>query len=409
MKNKYLLYISGLIIIYLVSNCTKQRSDAISYTTVDGKAVLLCNTDKISETRELKLSEIAEYSEIIRLSNDTSALLGNTWLRRTSADHLFISDLQNTLFLFDREGNFIKSWKQGNGPNEFLIPGNPQLVNNKVYVQDLRKGRLIEYCLNTGSERTIKTVKNNGISVVLEDSSLLSAGLSTSAEDPYLVCIQDFEGNVLQSIRAHSHINTGTKIVGEDPTVTAVEGGWNIHFPTNDTLFHYSRKENSLSPVAVFQSLSNIEKKKKHYTERAKNGIKLSDQELASVINVVPEYETGRYYFLSIYTFGEKKNMPWYVASRKICLVDKRSNEAFYVKFTNDFWGDIPFSPPGNSHIWSNSIIQDFSAIRIQKQFNDLIKAESLDSTSRKKIKKFLSQINDDDNKIVFFYKLKEN
>lgn len=410
MTTKYIIYIVGLLLIIQFSTCTKQKSDIISITTIKGNKVLLCDIDKITETREIKLSEIVEESEIIRLSNDTSALVGRTWLSSTSADHLFLANLQNTLFLFDKEGNFIESWEEGNGPNEFLIPTNPQLINNKVYVQDSRKGNLIEYCLNTDSERTIKIVKRSGISYVMEDSKLLSVGNSTSTEDPYLVCLQDFEGNIIQSIKANSHINLGTKIVGEDPTLTTVKDGWNIHFPLNDTLFHYSIKENMLTPIAVFQSVSNIEKNKKHYLERVENDIHISNEEFASVINVVPEYETNRYYFLSIYTFGEVKDMPWYMATRKICLVDKGSHEVFYAKFINDFWGNRPFSPLGNSRFWSGEIIQDFPAISIQKQFNEILKAnmESLDNDSRERISELLSKIDENDNNIVFYYKLKE-
>ena len=410
MTTKYIIYIVGLLLIIQFNACTNQKSDTISTTTIKGNRVLLCDIDKITETREIKLSEIVEESEIIRLSNDTSALVGSTWLSTTSAEHLFLANLQNTLFLFDKEGKYIKSWEEGNGPNEFLIPSNPQFINNKVYVQDSRKGNLIEYCLNNGSERTIKIVKRSGISYVLEDSKLISVGNSTSTEDPFLVCLQDFEGNVIQSIKANTHINIGTKIVGEGPTLTAVKDGWNIHFPMNDTLFHYSVKDNLLTPIAVFQSVSNIEKNIKHYLERVKNDINISNEEFASVINVVPEYETNRYYFLSIYTFGEVEDMPWYIPKRKVCLVDKVSHEVFYANFVNDFWGNRPFTPQGNSKFWSGEIIQDFPAITIQKQFNEILKTnkESLDNNSKERLSEVIQKIEEDDNNIVFYYKLKE-
>jgi len=410
MKCRLPIIIISLFLLLITSDCQKKESSAVSFEMINGNKVLVCDIDKISETRDLKLSEIVESSELIRLSNDTIALVGDTWLRRSSSDYLFLSDMQNKLFLFDNQGNYIRSWDQGNGPNEFIIPGFPQVIDDKVYVQDLRKKNLIEYGLNAKSARTIKIIKSSGRINVTNDLKLLAVGNSTSSEDPYLICLQDFKGNILKSVHAKSHVNLGTTLVGENTTLYPVNSGWRIHLPANDTLMHYSINTNTLIPVAIFHSSSHIEKNKKFYREREKNDINIGSEDLTSMVNVVPEFETSKYYILSVYKFGERENMPWYVATNQTCLVDKKSFEAFYVKFINDFWGDIPFRFRGNSHYWSNQIIQDFSALSIKKQFNELLESQSdkLDNVTKLKIQSSISKIDENDNKIVFLYKLKQ-
>lgn len=409
MKNHILHSILILVLMIIMCHCKKCEDNAVTIKKVMGHEILVCDIDKVTETREMKLSELVESSALVRLSNDTNALVGNTCLAKFRSGYIILADFKNKLFLFDEKGHFINAWNPGKGPTEFILPVNPQLINHNIFIRDKFNNKLIKHNLEGTSSYAVKLVKKTGKSIVLNDSTILTIGNSESVNDPYLICVQDIYGNIIKSIQTSKHVKLIPPLVQESVISYPVINGWNIHFPTNDTLMHYSIRENRLTPLAVFHSSLHEQTNKELYIERKTKGLSINNKKLTQTVKVIPEYESNKYYFLSVYTYGMQKDLPWYIAKRKICLVDKGSREAFYVTLVNDFWGNIPFRPFSNSHFWSKKLIQNIPAISLKNRFASILDDEEnmISTKVRTKLKKAVSETNTNDNNIIFVYTLK--
>ena len=411
MQSALRFFIILLPVLTITSSCQNKSNNALSYIKKDGKELIMCDIDKITETKTIKLSELVESSNVVRLVTDINALVGNTFYRKYSDNFLFMADMQNKLYMFDMNGQFINKWLPGRGPAEFLIPDIPNVIGNTLFVQDPLQQKLLWYELNGKGSGAIKLSRENTRSIILPDSMILSFVKKLNPGDAEGVILQNFNGNIQQEIKRESKINTTFRLIGEDVTFYKKGKGWNVHYPVNDTLFYYNLTENSLSPVAVFESSSNNKIKTRLYKEREETKLDSMLEELRGIVNIVPEWENDRYYFLSIYSYGDESDpaMPWYLAKRKICLVDKKEKIAFYAKIVNDLWGNIPFSPMGNGAFWDNTVIQDFSPVSLNRQLSKILEenGNSLDKDMTHKIKDLLSSIKENDNSIVFVYHLK--
>ncbi|MDO8952495.1 MAG: hypothetical protein Q7U86_07710, partial [Draconibacterium sp.] len=245
--------------------------------------------------------------------------------------------------------------------------------------------------------------------LIVKNEGLISVGNSTSIDDPFLICQQDFDGKILQTFSAKTHINLEPSVVFENVSTYPTQNGWNIHFPTNDTLMHYNPVKNTLEPVAIFYSQSHVNSNKEFYVAREKYGLNIDKKAFEMPVIVIPEYESEQFYFISIIRYGEQNELPWYFSSRKMALVDKKSNKAYYISLINDFWGDIPFQLQGTSQIWEKCFIQDFPAIEVKKQFGDLLEKNDgkMNESTQLKIEKLVAKTNNEDNSIIFRYTLK--
>lgn len=404
------LLIIGILFFIISGGCKPFEKKMLEVHQIDNRKVLVYDIDKINETRVIKLSELVESIEIIRLDNKKYAFLAVTWLQEVSGNYLFFADIQNNLMVFDKTGNFISKWEPGRGPSEFILPEHPQIYNNMVFVSDNIRKKLLNYEMNGKYIKTLDLIKSTGANFVLKDSMILSVGNSESDEDPYLICIQDFKANIVKAITSKNHVNITPALAQEKIIVYPFDMGLNMHFPSNDTLMHYNPEFNHLSPKAIFYSKTHLEKNKILYEKRLQHGLEITDKQWVQTVKVVPEFETDKYYFLSIYKYGEKKDLPWYFASRKMCLINKKTNSAFFITVVNDFLGDIPFEFQSANQIWGKFIIQDFSAIKIKNIFSKIIleKGIEIDLSVKKRLQDCVAGLNDDDNNIVLLYELKK-
>ena len=128
---------------------------------------------------------------------------------------------------------------------------------------------------------------------------------------------------------------------------------------------HYNYTDNELTPAAIFYSKKHIQTNKELYAARN-------------------------------------------FAGRKICLIDKDIQEAFYVNLIDDFWGNKPFTLGGNSKIWSEVLIESSSTFSVKKQFEKALEQDSeMKPEMKEKLKDIISATNEYDNNVVFKYTLK--
>ncbi len=415
MKRKFLLVISSVYILSFA--CNQIKDTAVSFIEVNGEKILVCDVDKITETRTMNLSEIVEEFGVVKLKNDTAGLVGQFATTVFSNNHFLFGDMQNQLLLYNKEGKFIKKWQPGRGPLEFVVPGNPQYIDGIMYINDPISSKTIAYDIETGTAKATKYQINNSSATVLPDHSILCLAYLYSPDEP-LLSRYNQEGEILQSIVTESSYIHNTRVSGFDHSFYPISDGWNIHISGNDTLMFFDVQENKLIPSAIFESTSNLRVKAGLLAEMRKKDNKRDNikADLTNFLYAIPEFESERYYFLRTSAYGNKRdpdkyhNRPWYWAQRKLAMLDKESNEVFYVSFQNDFWGGIPFGPDGDLPFWSADIAQDRDFFWVKKWFTSYLdkKDHMIDDVIRERMNDLLYSLNEEDNNVVFWYRLKK-
>ena len=97
-----------LTILLLTVGCKEQQQEFLSFT-VD-----------VSTDSSVLLSEIADQVDMIQLETNDDTFLNDIRQVELFDDYLLVKDVQPELFVFDRQGNFIrKIGKSGQGPGEY--------------------------------------------------------------------------------------------------------------------------------------------------------------------------------------------------------------------------------------------------------------------------------------------------
>ena len=157
--------------------------------------------------KAMLLSDLANDIELIKLDSSDEALVrsGNVWL----SDKRFIIYDGNELKHFDRSGKYLgKIGSKGNGPGEYFIAPYEVTIDEaggRIYVLAYAADKILTYDLDgkfTGNVPLARKAEK-GFMEVNPDSTLTVASLTfTINDDPYTVWRQDFQGNLIEGVKA---------------------------------------------------------------------------------------------------------------------------------------------------------------------------------------------------------------
>ena len=97
------------------------QSPVKNVTTImlDDTQITVCDESEINETKETKLSELAEDFQIIRFENKEEAFFKPSWFY-FSDNYICVRQENETVKLFNKSGKFITNiGKVGQGPGEY--------------------------------------------------------------------------------------------------------------------------------------------------------------------------------------------------------------------------------------------------------------------------------------------------
>ncbi|HET56379.1 MAG TPA: hypothetical protein ENN33_14350, partial [Ignavibacteria bacterium] len=96
------------LIIVCISAC--YNNSAVKTSKINGQDFISCNIDKIKETFNLNLSDIAEYSEVVILKNDSVLKVEDYQIERVvvSDKYIVVMPRLTPALLYTRKGKFIK-------------------------------------------------------------------------------------------------------------------------------------------------------------------------------------------------------------------------------------------------------------------------------------------------------------
>ena len=217
MKGKATLAVLSLLI--TVISCDRTRQSECISINEDGVPVL--SFENITEMGELKFSDLAEDFEIIRLETNEECLIDNIMRYFVSDDYIIVSTTFRGIFLFSRDGRFLKIIAEhGNGPGEVNDPNRNIWFDEKIETlfvtnQFTSRGELICFNVNSGKNEKIPIQYDGSIRdiIVFQDSLLVISTMPIRGyESDCPVFCQTVSGEVLWKVK---HINSNGATNGE--------------------------------------------------------------------------------------------------------------------------------------------------------------------------------------------------
>ena len=282
--------------------------------------------------REVKLSDIAESVEYLRLETTDKGLVKYflaSMMHRTSKYYIF-AEHQNVM-QFTRDGKFVRNiGRCGQGPGEYnyIMQVDVDEKAGKVYVLSTGK-RFNVYDLETGEFLESGKMTHGQLNSFLmqNDSTMIAYKDNGNGQVKTLAYSATLSGNVLHEYPRHElfEVERGAYMVGSphDFYLSRYHGMINLKEYENDTVFTVTPEGLKMRYI-IDTGKYGI---KLEHTFPALNGNEEAFNRLAAEYMRYAVLETEHYLFLPYANWaGPKKNRP------KMAMYDKRTGECYRVK-----------------------------------------------------------------------------
>ncbi len=396
MRNKLLFYAVLILVSGQLSSCDNKvkQSDLDSMdvvatlSTIGSSQFISCDLTKLKDTINLPLSYLVESLEIVKLDNKDEALVGNSFATVTENYILMRNNRQNPYKLFDKSGKFITTiGSYGQGPYEYLNVYDDYIdeEKNRIYILPWQAEKLLVFDLqgNALDPIPLRYRIPKGKFYVDATKNTVSAFLLPFKNLPYVAWIQDFEGNMLDSVSA-GHLSVQLDFSNEVNS-NKNTGAFDCSLFTflelrPDTIYHYNCSVNKLEPVFTLDFKDRT--RKIHWYEELPN------------------------HFLGNVTIEKKVSDNLSVTEYPVkFIVDKKTLKGAFYKLHNDFLANMPLtwaSFYNGYYVW-NVEPTDF----IDQLTNILEDNKELNEKDRRKLTELLYSSDENDNNYVIYGKLK--
>lgn len=147
-----LIVLFGLLLIGLIScGSTEQKeTDLVKSEEVVGSTF---HSIKVNiEAPKIDFTELVESVEVLRLEETDKSLLGSASNLTITDDYIVTcKDRDGDFYIFDRNGNFIKSFNpKGNGPEEVVRIWGFWVEEDRILVHDAGRSEIVAYSMGGG-------------------------------------------------------------------------------------------------------------------------------------------------------------------------------------------------------------------------------------------------------------------
>lgn len=362
------------------------RDDAVRVEKHNGQELFVCDYFKVKDTPvTLKLSEMVEPLEIIKLENDTNAMIGYSKVYLSENYMLLRPDRKSPVKLFTRQGKFLNDiGKIGRGPGEYTTVYDMQIDEGRGLIYFLPWSNNVLYCYdlkgNFKSAVPLAGRLPKG-KFIVQDSLLKVVALPFNKGVKWAAFCQNFNtGQLLDSVAAAPYavsFDYGNELYGDWDNNSVYFFVWK---GKQDSLYRYEPGKNSLTPCFTVDY----------------HGI----EEIP-----IHEYrETGDYFWFTTSTIvptGERTSTN---KTEKSILVDKKNRTATSsYNVENDYLGYY-------TSLWSFSngyYTENISPIRLKKKLEKAAKRDDLSREVQKRISDLLADIDEEGNNYVIIGKMK--
>lgn len=320
-KCSYLIIL--ILLMILLEAC--KNSSPIKISEIDGHEFISCNIDKVKDTKDLHLNEIAESCEIVLLENDTIFNEEDYKLEQVTVSENYIVAMPFAL-LYSRSGKFIKRLG-GDGSG---IHSKIDKQESKVYIQ-----------VNGYSQLYIFNIKDNGFSkldwainytydFLFIDSTTLYGAIYEKEHWGYL---QPINSSVAKLIPArysnilHPYFSSVYKLLYDGDKIV-------LDF-LRDTTYYFNPDKRSITPFLYCYSKKNVIETNRILENISKYGLEYEKMtEGLSYANKFLLYAANGFY---IFAIDKKDSNRFY-----FLVINKKDHSSYYIdSLVNDYWGGV--------------------------------------------------------------------
>lgn len=342
-------------------------------------------------THDLDISSIVDDSlEIIKLETTDSCLIGFINKILFSKDYIFVSDqgISQKIYMFDRNGNFIRTISnKGNGPKEYSIIGDIAISGDSMYIQDYYLNKYIIYDMKNNQMKADLPYQPHHSGVLAFGSTLyFISNYFTSPLGDY----NCFQYN-LSTKKINGYLPFSSKDIKEKPIWTINHTCGKIDeshgfafYRSNDTIYQFEHSE--IHPQYVIHFDKDMETQETlSKNEGNISGIIHLQQSSGYMLGTYIEGKGFKYFLI------DKQNISNQTGKylRIKTLDNKAINYEYFIENEHlIFWDTMQ-----SLKLWRNYFNQaDFS-----------------DSTNKQKLQNIIDASKEDDNPVIFKYKIKNN
>ncbi len=351
---------------------------------MDDAQMFLCNESEVTRVKELKLSELVEDFQIIRMDNRKEAFFGYEWMF-FSNNHICIRQSQGPVKLFDKSGKFIADvGKIGRGPGEYTSIYDVLIdeAANSIYVSPISGDAILQYDFNGKFKKEINLgARLNKARLFMQPDSTLSVvhlcfkdrgdqfsvaniRQNDSIEHLYIDALAINSVRIIDGREVSEGFNNEVWAYRNTPEATFM-------MTYTDTLYQYNPSKNSAS--ATFAMEMDEHKRENNFTIYQE----LPNHYLAHIIG-----DDGRR-----------------------ILIDKDKQEAYEANITNDYLGGMDIGLKFQDGYFFSS----YEPLVLDEKITEhLASTGGLTDEQIEKLKALKSTLNEEDNNILFIGKLKK-
>lgn len=393
--------IMPLVCLLLCAGCDEKKIDSDKPLLADcpevGRieqvgdySVVVADQSLLKDTIDIPLSMLTEEISVVKLDNRDEALVGETPVVHISDNYILVGNNNpNPFKLFDREGNFMTHIGSfGQGPGEYQMVYHSQLdeTNGRIYILPWQSDQLLVYDLkgNILSPIPLGIRIPKGIFHVDQENSTIAVIALPFQGYPAVAWAMDMEGN-----RKH-FVEPGHLALPFDFS-NEVISSWNNDrltaniiaiMPTRvDSLYQYDYLNNHFMPT--FTMNFSIDPIPWHgYME-------LSD------------------YFIGDVSFPvQVAEGMWNSSAPVYYIVDKKTTKGAYFRMHNDYLGGSEIYPLMSFR--NGYYVANMEPIVLKEQLEKAIE-RSTDNNQKKKWKELAASLDENDNNVILFTRLKKS
>lgn len=370
----------------LILSACKSRDEAVRVENHNGQELYVCDYFKVKDTQvTLKLSDMVDSLEIIKLENDSNAMIGYSNVYLSENYMLLRPDRKSPVKLFTRQGKYLNDiGVVGRGPGEYTTVYDMQIDEKRGMVYFLPWTTNVLYCYDLkGHFRSAMPLAGRipKGKFRVQDSLLKVVALPFEKEVKWAAFCHDFNtGQLVDSIAAAPYTidrNYGNELKGDWDNNSVYFFVWK---GKQDSLYHYEPGKNSLTPCFTVD-YGGIEE-----------------------IPIHDYRETGDYFWFTTSTMvptGERTSTN---KIEKSILVDKKNRTATSsYNVENDYLGCY-------TSLWSFSngyYAENFSPMKLKNKLEKAAKRNDLSPEVQKRINDLLADIDEEGNNYVIIGKMK--
>jgi len=397
MKNYVLI---SLLFCLAASACRQESDNAIA---INSNGIPVVYFEKITETGELKLSDIAKDLELVRLETNEDCMIDYVMRAHITDDYIIISTVSRGIYLFSREGKYIRQIAgTGNGPGEVNDPNRNLEYSesqNRLYATEswgfpskifsfgIENESYREIVLPQLSESALYSIRD----VIPQNDSTLLVSTISGLNDSLNCRVMAIspEGKLLWQVNhsnAYGSYNVELYRINDMTYFCYTMAG--------DTLF--SLEDKSLTPFVIFKS----EKEQYSFNRENKPGDISYSYRVFNDELIIGSYQ-------SITDFDESRpgrKRPVYGNSQSFVFNYKKNGAYLVDKFRDDFLGSdyIFYRPQMNGFCWRPFNAQDIFALN-EKHQND----PDVDQEIKDRVQALAGEIDINDNPVLLIGKMK--